>query len=134
MARRLFGQVVARLLFGHDLLGWSWLDSFLGLSWLDSSLEKSRLDSFLGWSWLPDDYSQTGYNHVLTPNSQVPDCFDTWNDHNMGQGAMTARSRHPGGVNVVFADGSTKFVNESIDLYVWRRLGSSDGGEFVDDF
>ena len=40
-----------------------------------------------------------------------------------------ARSKHPGGVNVVFADGSLQFIQDSIDLATWRALGTMNGGE-----
>jgi prepilin-type N-terminal cleavage/methylation domain-containing protein/prepilin-type processing-associated H-X9-DG protein len=42
-----------------------------------------------------------------------------------------ARSRHPGGVNVLLADGSVRFVQNSITLATWRALGTMDGGEVV---
>lgn len=42
-----------------------------------------------------------------------------------------ARSRHTGGVNSAFADGSVKFVRDSVDLAVWRGLGTKGGGEPV---
>jgi prepilin-type N-terminal cleavage/methylation domain-containing protein/prepilin-type processing-associated H-X9-DG protein len=42
-----------------------------------------------------------------------------------------ARSRHPGGVNVVFGDGSVKFIKNSINLATWRALSSTQGGEVV---
>ena len=38
-------------------------------------------------------------------------------------------SYHPGGINIVLGDSSTKFVGEAIDLEVWRNIGSRDGGE-----
>jgi prepilin-type processing-associated H-X9-DG protein len=41
------------------------------------------------------------------------------------------RSRHPGGVNVTTADGSVKFIKNSISLTVWRALSSTHGGEIV---
>ena len=46
---------------------------------------------------------------------------------------MAATSRHLGGVNVVFSDGSTRFVSNNIKLDVWRALGSRNGGEAIDD-
>jgi prepilin-type processing-associated H-X9-DG protein len=42
-----------------------------------------------------------------------------------------ARSRHSGGVNVAMADGSVRFMPDSIDLVTWRALGTRSGGEVV---
>jgi prepilin-type N-terminal cleavage/methylation domain-containing protein/prepilin-type processing-associated H-X9-DG protein len=47
---------------------------------------------------------------------------------------FTARSRHPGGVNVVLCDGSTRFVTNSIAWDVWQALGTSRGGEVVGNY
>lgn len=33
------------------------------------------------------------------------------------------RSRHPGGVNAVFCDGSVRFMSDSVDTATWRNLG-----------
>ncbi len=43
----------------------------------------------------------------------------------------TARSRHPGGVNVAMCDGSVQFVSESTALRVWQSLATPAGGEIV---
>lgn len=44
-------------------------------------------------------------------------------------------SFHTGGANILFGDGTVKFVSENIDLVdVWRALGSRNGGEVVSDF
>jgi prepilin-type N-terminal cleavage/methylation domain-containing protein len=97
------------------------------------------------------------YDHVATsqiftatgPNSADPDllyplwCTGTLNiprlnlpcRPGMGTGAnhmAAARSRHPGGVQVGLADGSARFVPESVDLNVWQALGSIKNGEVVD--
>jgi prepilin-type N-terminal cleavage/methylation domain-containing protein/prepilin-type processing-associated H-X9-DG protein len=40
-----------------------------------------------------------------------------------------ARSRHTGGVNAALCDGSVRFFRDSIDLAIWRSLGTSQGGE-----
>ena len=41
----------------------------------------------------------------------------------------SARSFHPGGVNVTHVDGSVAFYNNDIDRWVWRALGTAAGGE-----
>jgi prepilin-type N-terminal cleavage/methylation domain-containing protein/prepilin-type processing-associated H-X9-DG protein len=40
-------------------------------------------------------------------------------------------SRHPGGANFAFGDGSVKFLKSSISLRVFRRLGNRADGELV---
>jgi prepilin-type processing-associated H-X9-DG protein len=85
--------------------------------------------SYAGWTWLLSDPSQTTYNHVLPPNSDIPDCANGWSASMLGQGAMTARSLHPGLVHVAFGDGSVRTVSSTIDLAVWRAIASIHGGE-----
>jgi prepilin-type N-terminal cleavage/methylation domain-containing protein/prepilin-type processing-associated H-X9-DG protein len=46
-------------------------------------------------------------------------------------GAVTSRSNHPGGVNVLLGDGSVRFVKETTNRAVWRALSSIRGGEIV---
>jgi len=40
-------------------------------------------------------------------------------------------SRHPGGANYLFADGSVKFLRKSISMPTYNALGSRNGGEVV---
>ncbi|MFM7319064.1 MAG: H-X9-DG-CTERM domain-containing protein, partial [bacterium] len=42
-----------------------------------------------------------------------------------------SRSRHPGGVNVAFADGSVRFVKNSINGITWTALHSIQAGEVI---
>jgi prepilin-type N-terminal cleavage/methylation domain-containing protein/prepilin-type processing-associated H-X9-DG protein len=44
---------------------------------------------------------------------------------------VTARSRHPGGVNAVLGDGSVRFFSETIQLAIWRALSTAQGAEAV---
>jgi prepilin-type processing-associated H-X9-DG protein len=41
------------------------------------------------------------------------------------------RSRHPGGANFLFADGSVKFIKNSIDYLTYRSLGTRANSEVV---
>ena len=44
---------------------------------------------------------------------------------------MTMRSRHPGGVNSLFADGSVRFLKNSVNQITWWALGTKAGGEVI---
>jgi prepilin-type N-terminal cleavage/methylation domain-containing protein/prepilin-type processing-associated H-X9-DG protein len=44
---------------------------------------------------------------------------------------IAARSRHSGGVNAAFADGSIHFVPNGIGLAVWQNLSTMDDGNVV---
>ena len=41
------------------------------------------------------------------------------------------RSRHPGGLNFAYADGSVHFISNAIDLSVYRAMATIAGGEVV---
>ncbi|MFO0908732.1 MAG: DUF1559 domain-containing protein [Isosphaeraceae bacterium] len=45
--------------------------------------------------------------------------------------SLAASSRHAGGVNALFGDGSVRFVKDTINPATWRALGSIAGGEVV---
>jgi prepilin-type N-terminal cleavage/methylation domain-containing protein/prepilin-type processing-associated H-X9-DG protein len=44
---------------------------------------------------------------------------------------VNATSKHPGGCNVLYADGSVHFVKSSVDMRTWMRLGTIAGDEVV---
>jgi prepilin-type processing-associated H-X9-DG protein len=46
---------------------------------------------------------------------------------------VTAKSRHPGGVNTGFADGSVRFIRNSISQRTWFLLHSRDDGQVPDN-
>ena len=79
--------------------------------------------SSMGGTWLLGLMLFTEYNHVTLPNSPIPDCGNT------GDATMAARSLHTGGVNIALVDGSARFASQSIDLAIWRALGSINGSE-----
>jgi prepilin-type processing-associated H-X9-DG protein len=74
------------------------------------------------------------YNHYMPPNSTS--CIDRSIDGNTqgyaGVGdACPPSSNHPGGVNVTFADGSVRFVKDTINVTTWWAIGTRNGGEVV---
>lgn len=82
-----------------------------------------------GYTWLISKRGTTTYCHAQEPNGPIPDAIpgvpQAW-------GIVTARSSHHGGVNVLMADGSVRFVTDGIARSVWRALGSRNGGELVE--
>ena len=81
------------------------------------------------------NFPATGYyNHTMVPNSTMIDC-GTYADgsaiNNFSRVHLAARSYHPGGVNVNFADGSVKFIKNTINLPTWLALGTRAGGEVI---
>ncbi len=87
-------------------------------------------DSYGGFTWLYGGFNHTWYNHVLTPNSAIPDCSPGFSLGGV-EGAYTARSFHPGGVHLLFADGATKFISDSLDARVWRAISTRKGKDPV---
>ncbi len=45
--------------------------------------------------------------------------------------SLSASSYHPGGVNALLADGSVRFIKNTINPFTWRALGTIAGGEVI---
>ncbi|HEY4308585.1 MAG TPA: DUF1559 domain-containing protein [Pirellulales bacterium] len=81
-----------------------------------------------GWPFAA--YDATMYNHVATPNWKGYDCaYDPIADTPGEHALVSARSEHPGVVNVCYGDGHVGTVTNGVDLQVWRALGTRNGGE-----
>ena len=89
-----------------------------------------------GFSWANGEYRTTLYNHWYPPNATTMACMGVLMSPPAGKmerlyaayGWRAARSRHPGGVNVVMADGATRFVRDEVDPAAWRALSTRAGG------
>ena len=85
-----------------------------------------------GYTWLLGTIRAFTYTTLLRPN----DTF--FNDHECA-GASTqyaggARSLHTGGVHITLADGSVRFISDSIHVPTWKALGSRSKGEVLGEF
>jgi prepilin-type processing-associated H-X9-DG protein len=116
------------------------IPGFLTIDWVvsvcTSASQKLPIETRSGESWFVSGYHFTDYNHCATPNARISDCsiYDLpeniqW--RTLHEGVFTARSRHPGGVNTAWMDGSVRFVRDGINLAVWRSLATRDQGDLA---
>jgi prepilin-type N-terminal cleavage/methylation domain-containing protein/prepilin-type processing-associated H-X9-DG protein len=76
-------------------------------------------DSAGGQNWVNANYRISLYNHTMTPNGRT--CNDK--PDTAGEGAFPATSYHPGGVNLLMADGSVRFIKQAVSWNVWQGVG-----------
>jgi prepilin-type N-terminal cleavage/methylation domain-containing protein/prepilin-type processing-associated H-X9-DG protein len=86
-----------------------------------------------GWYWGWGAEAMTLINTIVPPNSQP------WNacrngcscgNYDMDHAEIAnVTSNHPGGANVLFADGHVQFVKSSLATQTWWALGTRNDGE-----
>ncbi len=135
-----------------------WLSNLLGTS---PSRLPTRIGDSSGTftmaghtSWWNGLVDQTGMTTSFRPNSKVtigapatsggdeqPMSSDLFADQDLKglsessggptYAAITSRSNHPGGVNVLMADGSVRFVKETLNGDLWSALSTINRGEII---
>jgi len=105
---------------GGDLRGFTW--------WGEAATFETWLAPN---SPLPDVQETSGYCAAVYPAIKLPNppCIGPYTT-NQGT-TYAARSRHPGGVDTLFCDGSVKFIKNTINLITYRGLSTSQGGEVI---
>ncbi|MDR3639251.1 MAG: DUF1559 domain-containing protein [Isosphaeraceae bacterium] len=75
--------------------------------------------------------SELGYIHLGGPNSTS--CTNPADGYSyVGPlGSAPPTSNHSGGVNIANADGSVRFVKDTVNLTTWWALGTRNGGEVI---
>jgi len=78
------------------------------------------------------------FSTLYTPNTTVSDvlqwcqdmpkapCRQSWSGVN-----LSTRSYHSGGVNSAFADGSVRFMSNTVNAQAWTGMGTRSGGETI---
>jgi prepilin-type N-terminal cleavage/methylation domain-containing protein len=93
--------------------------------------------------WVDGKVHETGFTATFPPNTKVPfetsgktydvDFISSSESATPGApptyAAVTARSYHAAGVNVLLMDGSVRFVRSSISMATWRAAATAAGGE-----
>lgn len=93
-------------------------------------------------TWYDGNTNSTGFTTAWPPNKVISGPPGSgYADLDLGgtplvnggpnYAAITARSYHPGGVNVLVGDGSVRFIKSTINGTTWRALGTISGGEVL---
>jgi len=108
------------------------------------SKTQNRQSSQAGEMWtaaFPLYLAYQSYNHFGPPNQIA--CTNGVNVTYTGfsetglyevgpMGSIPPNSRHPGGVNEAYADGSVRFMKSTVNPVTWWGLGTRAGGEVID--
>ena len=90
-----------------------------------------------GYLWASGEIRCASYNHFYPPNAPVYDCVANLTTPGQQQftavGLKAARSNHPGGVNLLLADGAVRFVTDAIQADTWTALSTRAAGEVIGD-
>jgi prepilin-type N-terminal cleavage/methylation domain-containing protein/prepilin-type processing-associated H-X9-DG protein len=86
------------------------------------------------WQWKGEwwGYGATMiYSHTQTPNRTSCIYHDINEDARGTITMFSASSNHPGGVNVLFMDGSVRFVANAVNYVSWYAIATPNYGEVV---
>ncbi|HEY2155198.1 MAG TPA: DUF1559 domain-containing protein [Isosphaeraceae bacterium] len=95
---------------------------------------KTGLNNLRGVFWEVGSLGMTMFNTIAPPNSKQwlwGDCRFTGGGYPNDATFANTSSNHSGGVNVMMADGSVRFVKNSISQNTWWALGTRAGGEVI---
>lgn len=84
---------------------------------------------FKGQYWMQGLIYASIYNHLININEASCDNTST----SPVVHAATVSSNHGAGANVAMADGHAVFIKQSINISIWRALGTRNGNEAISD-
>jgi len=98
--------------------------------------------------WPDGRVHHSGVTTTLTPNTSVGfesggntyEDYNSWQEGKNGSAGsptyaiITSRSYHAGSVNILLFDGAARSIGQSIDLGIWRALGTRNGREVMGEF
>ncbi len=100
--------------------------AFQAMDWKTASIPWTGTWRWRGYPWTEGTVWRNWYNHLLPPNQAC------WRPGDWWKIVSPAGSYHPGGANLALADGSVRFIPETVDANAWTAIGTRDGGEAVE--
>jgi prepilin-type N-terminal cleavage/methylation domain-containing protein/prepilin-type processing-associated H-X9-DG protein len=82
----------------------------------------NQIPMVMGVPWIDGQHIML---HVTPPNTRSCGFFI------VNRAVIPPSSNHPGGLNLLFGDGSVRFIKNSVSLQTWRALGTRNGGEVI---
>ena len=107
----------------------TWLQT-CAKTWASGSGRQGKTAT-LGETWAIGINGFTMGNVLVAPNPKTPNCLASASGFD-NPGTIGLSSYHPGGANVLMADGSVHFLKDSTNQRTIWALGSRDQGEVID--
>ncbi|HEY8506582.1 MAG TPA: DUF1559 domain-containing protein [Gemmataceae bacterium] len=101
-------------------------EEFLAQDWEAANIPWSGTWRWKGYPYAEGSPWRTGYNHLLPPNAP---CWVPVEANQWWSIVAPASSFHSGGANVLFVDGSVRFITDGVNRDAWMAAGSRNGGE-----
>ncbi len=93
------------------------------------------INTLRGIFWEVGSLGMTMFNTIVPPNSKQyswGDCRNTGGGYPNDATFANTSSNHSGGVNCLMADGSVRFIKNSVNQYTWWSLGTRANSEVID--
>ena len=84
------------------------------------------------WGWKGEWWASGGslcYSHTNMPNRTACNYADEAQNDRPATTLVNASSVHPGGVNVLFMDGTVRFIKSSVNYQPWYAIATPDNNE-----
>src|SRR5207247_910967 len=85
-------------------------------------------------NWPIDDGLSCNYNNWGGNQRLAEATIDGMHAHDNFQVSWGFRSKHPGGANFAFVDGSVHFIRQTIDHKTYQHLGCKNDGQALGDY
>lgn len=84
------------------------------------------------WFAYSGEPNGAGYARAFLTTGNAPNLY--WFGNGAGLGAQSLKSQHTGGVHILLADGSARFMSENISLATMYNLANIADGNVIGDF